>query len=218
MDIEDLFSSAVFSVYRRQMALLDWIGDRNWNYDMATSSISFTDESPFETQTLGLESVHGIWMWAWADENNLPAASKRFAMEMKEFGLKNQISEFITPDFLTDSLSCAGHTLAVIAASQLRDCPYFVCSGEQAVLYVAITDSRFSARPKPLSLLEVAKVLPQLFADYAVKDHRLAVISAFKELGVSPEQAEKSIRGFHNGMLLTCEFDEAGRLRECTTQ
>ena len=63
MDIEDLFSIAVFSVYRRQMALLDWIGDRNWNYDMATSSISFTDESPFETQILGLESVHGIWMW-----------------------------------------------------------------------------------------------------------------------------------------------------------
>lgn len=216
MDIETLFSDVVFSVYRRQMALFDWIGDRHWNYEKATSSISFAGGERFETQILGLENFDGVWMWAWADDGNLPAASKRFAMEMKDFGVKNQISEFMKPQFSTDNMKCGGHTLAVIAASQLLDCPYFVCPFDQLALYVVITDPKYSARPKPPSLIELETLLPQLFSDYAVVDQRLAVISAFKQLGVSPSQSEQCIRGTHNGMSLTCEFNKAGQLTGCT--
>jgi hypothetical protein len=53
------------------MALSDLIGERGWQLDLTSGTVTFGDDLRYHIQILGTERHDdGTWLWAWASEAN----------------------------------------------------------------------------------------------------------------------------------------------------
>ncbi len=72
----------------RQFHLTDLIENHDWNFDLATGTLSFGNQHQWHTQLLGTESeTSGTWLWAWANtESNILAHLLVASLALKTYG------------------------------------------------------------------------------------------------------------------------------------
>ncbi|MEV0131583.1 DUF6882 domain-containing protein [Dactylosporangium sp. NPDC050688] len=207
---DQLFAEHVATGLARQLALGDLIGDRGWQLDLGTGTVTFGDDLRYHIQLLGTESHgDGTWLWAWANEaSNLPPALLRLCGWLRDHGHREGIAELTDPTFPLDRAD--GHRLALVASGLTGRCyyrgPY---PGGAVFFHLDDAPPQITAPVRPERALSV---LGQMLQSFPV-DHRVAVESFLHQQSWRVEAAPAALVAHHpEGSTLRVDFDTLGRV------
>lgn len=195
--VEHVFSKRLLPAYRRQMRFFGQLrGDGDYNFEVSTGKLSFSNGRTYAAQVLGMAMPDGAWKWAWADEDVLAPEAKAASQPLAEWGKERGIAHFREPLCSVEGLACGGHTLAVVAASVLGPHPYFVCASPSGIAaYVLITEERFEDDLASLPQQEVWETIQDMFGGYATTDRFLAMEDALVAAGYEVEKTPTEFVG-----------------------
>jgi len=116
MELQELLEEHGAASWDKQMVLADLIGDGDWQLSVSAGRITFGGRQSFPVQILGSEAdAAETWLWSWANsQSNLPAPLLLAAEQLREFGVQNDVPEFVEPSFGLDVAN--GHQLSLVAS------------------------------------------------------------------------------------------------------
>lgn len=211
-ELDTRFCRNIVHVYRRQMNLLAKLDNREWSFDLNSASLRIGGSEKWAVQVLSMETSDGSWTWAWADDSFLPAHCKTAAQQLQKIGRTKKIEAFATAKLLTSVFCCGGHTPAVAAAAQFSGVPYFVAMSGAHRFYLLVTELEFRKELPPPTLHDLVTLLPQLFSDYTIPDHRLAIISGLRKYSLPFQDSKRGVTVRDKGKSYRFTFDSHGRL------
>jgi hypothetical protein len=209
---DQLFAEHVATGLARQIALGELIGDRGWQLDLTSGTVTFGEDLRYHIQLLGTESHgDGSWLWAWANEaSNLPPALLHLCGWLREYGHREGVAEFTEPAFALERAD--GHRLALLASGLTGRCyyrgPY---AGGAVFFHLDDTPPQITAPIRPERTLTV---LSEVIRGFPV-DHRVAVESFLRQQSWRVDPAPTSITAHHvGGSTLRVDFDTLGRVSD----
>ncbi|MFV2116488.1 DUF6882 domain-containing protein [Micromonospora sp. LOL_025] len=215
LTFDRLFAEHVATGLARQMALADLIGERDWQLDLGSGTVTFGDDLRYQIQLLGTESHRdGSWLWAWANEaSGLPPALLQLCGWLREYGHHHGIAEFTEPTFPLQRAD--GHRLALLASGLTGRCyyrgPY---PGGAAFLHLDDAPPQITA---PIRPERTVTVLGQVIQGFPV-DHRIAVESFLRQQSWHLSPAPTSLTAHRSdGSTLRVDFDSLGRVSNMST-
>lgn len=210
LTFDRIFAEHAATGLARQLALGELIGERGWELDLTSGTVTFGDDLRYGVQLLGTESHDdGSWLWAWANEaSNLPPALLHLCGWLREYGHRHQIAELTEPTFSLERAD--GHRLALLASGLTGRCyyrgPY---PGGALFFHLEGTPPQITAPTRPERTLSV---LGQVIQSFPV-DHRIAVESFLHQQSWRLDPAPTSLTAHHDGgSTLRVDFDDLGRV------
>ena len=211
MDLTQLIAQHGAASWDKQVCLSDAIGDGDWQLSMSEGQITFGGRQSFPMQVLGSEADgDGTWLWAWANmESNLPPALLQAAAQIRAFGERERVAEFVAPALNLEDAD--GHKLSMIACGVCGADAYYrgpYAGGAVFLLLTAPTLRRF-ADDTPMRFIRIFTEFISAFPC----DHRqaLAAYAASKSFPIQAE-ADTEIVTLPAGAEVRAEFDVQGRL------
>lgn len=204
---------------RKQRALAALLGPHTWDFDAATGTLKFSRDRHFRAQILGVEvgpPAKRLWCWAHDEAAGVAPEHRRAADQLKTFGEKEQIEEFVVPRLPRERME--GQLLGCVALGVLP-APGFYRGllGDTATLFV-IDDPDYPELPS-FGAAEFVMTLRDAFSQYEFRNHRQAVESFLAQLGW---EANWSPSGFEiqaeDGVLVLGSFDERDRLHKLSSR
>ena len=210
LTFDRLFAEHVATGLARQMALSDLIGDRDWQLDLTSGTVTFGGDLTYHVQLLGTESHDAdTWLWAWANEaSDLPPALLALCGWLREYGHSQAVAEFTEPTFALQRAD--GHRLALLASGLTGRC-YFRGPYPGGAVFFHLDDAppQINAPVRPERALSV---LGQVIAGFPV-DHRIAVESFLRQQSWRLDSAPTSVTARHtDGSTMRVDFDALGRV------
>ena len=213
---DDLFAHHVATGMARQLALADLLGDRGWQLDLNTGTVTFGNDLRYPIQLLGTESHgDGTWLWAWANTgSNIDPSLLQLAGWLREHGRLEGVRELAEPSLRLDRVD--GHRLALVS-SGLTGRPYYRGSYNGGAIFFHLENlpSRVQGAVPPE---KVFTVLGQVLQAFAV-DHRTVVVSFLQQQGWRVDDGPAGVLGRHaDGSQVRVTFDHLGRISDLTGQ
>jgi hypothetical protein len=200
------------SSWVKQDRISDVVHNFDWNLDLASGFLSFSDKYRWQTQLLGTVSdSSNDWLWAWANiQSNISDHLLEACRALKAYGEQHGIPELTMPHLSLDQVD--GHTLALLASGICEANAYYRCPCEGGSLYILIMDENFPKCSEPL-LQRIASAFPQAISNLDIPDHKLALTSYLDHCCLVYEQDGEKLVVKENGEpVLTATFDELNRL------
>jgi hypothetical protein len=99
LTFDRIFAEHAATGLARQLALCELIGERGWELDLTSGTVTFGDDLRYGVQLLGTESHDdGSWLWAWANEaSNLPPALLHLCGWLREYGTGIRLQSLPSP-------------------------------------------------------------------------------------------------------------------------
>ncbi len=205
-----VFSRFAAAGFARQLAFSEFLGDHDWDVDLAAGTVDFGAERVFDVQLIGTESdVSDSWLWAWAnDASQLPVPVLTLAGQLREFGENEQLKELTDATFPRDV--AGGHALTLLASGYFGNCAYYRGPYKGGALFFLV----IGLPPEvsgPIPSRHALGALSQVTAQFDV-EHRTLAESLFR----SENYVVDSIGGRLNaaapdGGVIQLAFDDDGR-------
>lgn len=213
LTLQDAFDTYAVAAWDKQMRLNDLVGKADWELDVESGKLSFSNGQNWQIQILGSESYQSdTWLWAWANtKSGLPEKLLRVAQQVREFGEQHEIDELIQPDIPLDWGD--SHLFGSIAAGLCEAEAYYRCTHSAGAVCVLIRDDAY---PRPQE--SPPAKLPQLFFDAInnldVRNHRLALTSFLRQHQVTIQESADSLEAQLPAGQLRATFGQYNRVRE----
>jgi hypothetical protein len=208
----------------RQEVLIEALGDGHVEFDMGQGAMTVGGERTFQGTTLlgSFSHLSQTWLWLWENsEFDLTLPAFRRVTEIREFGQRQQIPEFVTGqvDFSGFPDPYQAATTMVIAAATVlggNGVHAYRFNGGKGSAFLHVADPqlpaeefpRFSA---PRLLMRAIEVFPA--------DHRRVVRGFLAHYGCRIRESHDIIDGRHaDGYGLTAGFTAAGHLERVTVE
>jgi Family of unknown function (DUF6882) len=192
-----------------RLALL--VGEHTFELDLDGGKARFGETLEFPFQVLGTESDNTLtWLWAWADEQaEVPLSLLSSAFQLKDWGEKNGVKEFIVPS--VDLAAADGHAISLIAAGVCGASCFYRDRYEGGGAFVLIFDKRIDAQPSFDLPRFIRKFLD--LSSRAEFNHRRALAAYFRAKGLRFTETGTLTNGeLVSGERVNAEFDGAGTL------
>lgn len=194
----------------KQDKLAHVIGEHLHELNLESGKIRFENvEFPF--QILGTESDNTLtWLWAWAEEQTeIPENLIMAARELKDWGKREDIQEFILPS--VDLNRAEGNVFALIASAVCKASCFYRDVYEGGALFILLFDAVIDNQPS-FDLARLSRQFLNLISQYEL-NHKNVLLSYLNTKGLSPLSHGSQITcKLGTGELLNAEFNEAGGL------
>jgi hypothetical protein len=214
----ELQDDAALLSLEHQLQLIDTVGERDWETDLAEPRFSFTGASRIDCTSVNLlgSAAPGpkSWLWSWANPFGYRREVLELAEQVRAFGEQHNIPEFTTPEVPFDAFPDAptepAQVVALIMeatkAATKRWTGYQgpVGGGTRAGFIIDHPQFQLSSPDR----FRVNRVLQQGLAELRLGDHRRAFHSYATNRGLDVE---------HNGPLMQIsgqDFEVAVRFNE----
>lgn len=195
----------------KQLNFRDFIGNNNWNINIANEEISFGTDNNFPIQVLGTFSYSSqTWLWAWANiKSGLSETIIKEALQLKEYGEENAIDLLRneTFDFSEEDL----HLIGIIASGIHNSSGYYICDYGQGAMVVTIKDGKVDKMHEVDNHHRILMVFPQLISQFEM-NHNFALKNYLIAKGYTISDNEGNLSAIKDGETITAEFDELSRL------
>jgi hypothetical protein len=224
MNFESLFLRHGAASYDKQIYLQAMLGKLGWAFDMSSGVLAF--RRPHEAalqlavQALGTESEDsGTWLWAWANDSDLPPTLLASALLLRQLGEAQRIPQLSERELRLAPQATAAR-LCLVASGVLRASAYFRAPYPRGALYLLIKDPKYK-RSITQPIQRVVKAFPLFLSKHFVTDQRAAFVHylRFYRLRVDEDgrevramsQASRDVIGSRAQQLMAL-FDDANRL------
>jgi len=187
------------------------VSEHIYELDLDTRTIRFSNGLEISYQVLGTESDNTLsWLWAWAEEQTeVPMNLLSSAFKLKDWGEREQISEFFSPS--VDLTLADGHAIALVSSQICNASSFYRDDYEGGAAFLLLFDNRIDSQPS----FDRAR-LTQQFSELISRmelNHRNTFLSYFLLKGLSPVEKGSLIAcELENGEQVIAEFDEAGKV------
>lgn len=204
-EFKSLLSRHIGSAFAKQLAMADFLGDRNWGVILSEGRATFGDDLSFPIQLLGTEAEgDSSWLWAWANEaSNLPPALLEASEELRRLGEDDGIQEFVEPCF---SLELAdGHLISMIASGMNPDCCYYRGPYDGGALFFLILEVPADV-VGPVRAERASTVMTEMISSFDV-DHWTMARSFLESQGFDVECGDALLTATRGKESLQVSFD-----------
>jgi hypothetical protein len=222
MTFSDLVDQHIGLSFRKQFALLDFLGKHAWKLDLKQGKVDFGKAGlfgkrrVFPLQLLGSEAEEtGKWQWVWWKKaSDFPSDPLRAVERIKSFGEAEGIRELTDPEL--DSASYPGHLIALVCTGiEGADCYYRVPYAGGALFFL-LGDTPIPGAP-PTPTVRIAKVLTHTISEFSV-NHRAMTEAFLKAEGFHlASTADQLTATADDGRSLVVRFDARGRIAGINT-
>ena len=194
----------------RQTAFADVLGDRRWQLDLPSATVTFGDDLRHRIQLLGSQGdAAGTWLWAWANRAiDLPDDGLLAARWARGLGAERGLAELVEPEVPLDRAD--GHQLALLVAG-LSGRPYYrgPYAGGAAFFLVEVDTDPLVL---PVAPERVVTLVGQLLGLYGLP-HRAVVGPFLAAAGWAVAQDGGDLVATHPGCSsVRVRFDELDRV------
>jgi hypothetical protein len=218
--MQTLFDENAGLALSKQHDLVKSIGNWNWGFDMGAGTMTFTKRGflgigrksvSTSCQILGSESEEAsTWMWAWANrESGIPPRLLQASESLRALGQRFRIDELGTPEIPLDQWD--GHRIAMIASGSRECAGYYRGPYRGGAIFVLLMDPAL-ATPVEQPLLRFATQLPELVAQFDVRNHVLAAQGLALGLRLSVDEQDTHISVSDGRASATVELDAQRRV------
>lgn len=150
-------------------------------------TISFGDDLTFPVQILGsLANDTNKWHWAWDNKDiGLPEDIIQESIKIKEFGEKQNITQFTTNIFDADLLEA--HIISMTASGIFNDDAYYAVNFDEIIFFVTIKSNKI---PKDETIERFVHVFNKFNKEFDVKS-KLAFESYTKLRGYEYKERDE---------------------------
>jgi hypothetical protein len=189
----------------KQMALADFLGDRNWGVDINEGQATFGDDLAFPIQLPGTEAEgDSTWLWAWANEaSDLPPALLEASEQMRQLGAESNIPELAERSFSLDIAD--GHLISMIASGLNPECCYYRGQNDGGALFFLVQDLPADV-VGAVSGARAATVLTEVVSSFDV-DHRIMAQSFLESQGFELQIDENNVTATRGRESLRVSFN-----------
>lgn len=195
----------------RQLNFGDFIGNNNWNINIANGEISFGNDIVLPMQVLGTISHSSqTWLWAWANtKSGLSENVIKQALELKKYGKENEIDILRndTFEFKKEDL----HLIGIIASGINNSSGYYICDYGQGAMVVTVKSEKVDRTHKKENHHRILTVFPQLISQFEM-NHNFALTNYLIAKGYAISENGTKLSATKNGQTITADFDELSRL------
>ncbi|SNR14834.1 DUF6882 domain-containing protein [Tenacibaculum jejuense] len=204
-----LYENAGLS-FEKQIIFNEITGDSSWNINLNEGKLYFGELS-FPIQVIGSLSFNDYsWMWGWANaKSGIPENLLVKANELKSFGEKHQIEEFIDGHFYVEE--GFEHKMGMIAVGLLNADAYFCANYGQGTMVIAI-NSETIPKIEFDRLEKIPTTFPQLIGAIEL-DHKASFISYMESRKLDISAENNTIIASRNGKKIIASFDDLSRLK-----
>lgn len=216
--LQDLYETHILMGMRKQRHLAELLGQHSWEYDKASSTMSFPPGPTYQVQVLGTEAEDSdTWLWAWANtQSQFPPEQLKAANQLRALGQEWGIEEWVTPSLPREKLPA--HTLAPVALGVLGLPAYYRGAMQGSNLLVAIDDPKFT-NPVSLKATEFVATVSDALHNCSIPNHLHAVQQFVEQLGWEPNRHGDVLQvRAGDGVVVTCTFDQLNRLAKLSTK
>lgn len=220
-ECQRLLDQCALGALDQQREFSAWAGEHRYEIDNDTGQLTLTPDGKemvrFDFQDLGSESYgSGTWLWSWANES-IPPAIQKSALEMRELGNEQSVSEFTTPELTVEAFG--GDVAAILALGWLGIEAYYGLDYGQGKAWLLLTDD-LPYEPA------TSKTLPSLASSFSegvsllpIRDHAqaLAAYLAYWERPHEFDGQQRLVSDNEDGRLVA-SFDELGRCAEINAE
>ncbi|TAJ11381.1 hypothetical protein DMA11_17220 [Marinilabiliaceae bacterium JC017] len=208
---EELLEQNAGLSFEKQMIFGEVIGSSSWQFDMNSGSISFGDKLVFPVQVIGSLSFNdSSWMWGWANsQSGIPENLLQQANRLRALGEEKQIKELTEGHISVDE--GFEHKIGMICCGVFKSGSYYCANYGQGTLVVTI-DSDIIPSVDNDKHKKILTNFSQLISNIDV-NHKSAFINYLIDRGFQLKIEENKIEGLRNGLVITGEFDESGKLK-----
>jgi hypothetical protein len=225
MTFDDLFLKHGAAAYDKQIYLQAQFGKTGWGFDLNSGVLAFRPphEQPLQlsVQVIGTESDDTqTWLWAWANDSQIPPDLLTSALQLRQFGEAEHITEFTQSELaITPRVNPA--CISLVASGILRSSAYFRAPYPRGAMYLLIKDPKYK-RSVTRPVARVVKAFPLFLSKHHVADQHAAFMAYLKfyRLRVREEgnsviatgPTPRSLHGAGEPDELVAEFDARNRL------
>jgi hypothetical protein len=175
-----LFSALAGGAMARQIALAEFLGERDWSVDLEAGIATFGGDLTYPIQLLGSEStVNDTWLWAWANPSALPPPLLEAAQQLREYGQQQKLPELTNNTFGLDVAD--GHRLSMLATGLARKSCYYRGPYENGALFFLVLGLPVEVFA-PVTVERACTVINQVISVFEV-DHRRMAETFLQEQG-----------------------------------
>lgn len=222
---QDLFTRHGAASFDKQIYLQAMLGKLGWGFDLDTGLLAFRrpHDEPLQlmVHVLGTESEdRQSWLWAWANDSQMPPARVALALTLKQLGETEHIAELSAGELAITPLVNPAR-IALVACGILRGGAAFRAPYPHGAIHLLIKDPRYK-RSVSRPIERVIRAFPLFLSKHVVDDQRLSFLSylRFYRLDIHEEgnivhaSMQLSPRGLPTlgQVALTAEFDTQNRL------
>ncbi|WP_084352284.1 DUF6882 domain-containing protein [Millisia brevis] len=224
LTLADMVDDAALLSLEHQLRLVEVIGGRTCDLDLAAPQASFAGNPPLvadRVHVIGVASPETrtwSWAWSWATRDDLPAPLFGLVVALREFGSKRGIGTLVQPEIgfadlgAEDPRQVADLLAEAAKVFSGRWTSYQMDAGEGAIMTILIEHPSFLLpAPDPERVL---RVLQKGTVDLGLRDHRRAVGSYawLRGLGItfSPDNSTAELTG--PGLHAELTFDDTAQL------
>lgn len=199
----------------KQNSLFELIGESDWNVDLDTGLLTFSNGEEFPIQILGSYGYNAeTWLWQWANDNSMNEGSVLSdAMKLKGYGEKNDIEQFVTAEFNCTTTEI--HLLGIIASGMLGRSAYYCGDYGNGIALMTIQSDKIDK----VEYNEVERITSTFTSLISVceMNHRKAFSNYVQAKGYSLTQENNKIISSKGESKITASFDELNRLTDLNT-
>lgn len=195
----------------KQDNLAHSIGEHFFDLDLEAGKARFGGGSEFSVQVLGTQSDNTLtWLWAWAEEQTeIPENLIRSALDLRAWGTKAGIAEFVEPEIDIDRAD--GRMISLIASEVCAASCYYRDAYEGGALFLLLFGESLTL-PRRFDLSSLKQGLSELSADYDI-NARKTLLAYLAAKNLSPSETGAIVTcGLESGETLSIEFDAHGGL------
>lgn len=201
--------------FEKQNSLFELIGESDWNVDLDTGILTFSNGEKFPIQILGSYGYNAeTWLWQWANENSTnEGAVLSDAIKLKEYGNKNSIEQFVTAEF--NCTTTEVHLLGIIASGILKSSAYYCGDYGDGIALMTIKSDKVDK----VAFNEVQRIVSTFSSLISVceMNHRETFANYLHAKGYSLTlNNEKTIASKGENEIIA-SFDEFNRLTDINT-
>jgi hypothetical protein len=195
-------------VLEKQRNFEELIGDRSWQFEMATGEIAFGDDLHFPVQILGTWSS-GTWLAAWAnDKSGIPGSLLEHTFLLKKYGQENNIDLLRISTFEGDKNE--GFIISMIASGLFESGCFYAADYGDGIMFVTI-DASYLNYSSADSHQKAFASFSQLISIFHV-NHKRAFRNYLKAKGYEITEEGTVVYGMKDRFVIIGEFDEGDRL------
>ncbi|KAF9950563.1 hypothetical protein BGZ72_007804 [Mortierella alpina] len=211
-NLSQLFLQNAVASFDKQLALSDIIGSADWNADMTAQTVIFGSRHCFKMQVIGTESLSSnTWLWGWANQGGIPAATLRASQELLALGKRDNIPE-LAQSMLPITEDINGHNLMMIASGICNGNAYYRGPYDGGAVFILIRDPDFP-RKTVNPAIRIPTVFSQAISTLTISDHKVAFRHYVLYYQGNVEETDDTIRAeFDLGNIVEAKFEPPHRL------
>jgi len=207
--INEYFEQCALLSLEKQEKFDRLTGEHFAEFDLDAGILKINNDLALPFQVLGTQSDNTLtWLWAWSEEHaDVQPDQITAALQLKEWGLKNNIEEFCIPE--VDIERADGMKISLIAAEVCKASCYYRDAYEGGSAYVLLSGAGIDRQP-PFELSGFLRAFTDLASRYDL-NHRNMVQFYLRKKGLPfVEDGAMIIGKLESGEEIRMEFNSSG--------